>query len=309
MKAGRSFAIVVLALLFGAGLWWYLDSVPRVGQDTRPRSPVVVASRDLGAGANLLPATDLQVIQLPSEEIPAGAFAEPAELADQTLSVVRFTGEVITQDMLGARIPLAPHEKAIAVSLTEVAGLAGLITPGQTVGLMAVIVDEQSQTKDAVVKYLMSGLRVLWISPDFRVRPDSEDAPPNRGGRDGIALLAVSAHPAPILYARQSDLYARALKLLPEAQKDAQGITDELINSLRRNPDVLWGIPVEMVAAVSATGAAFRLVLEPVDAVETVTPGFSTLHLMRPVFALLEEEDPLISGERTAPAAEEETSP
>ena len=304
MKRGRSFLIVLLALLVGAGVWWYLDAVPRVGADTRPRSPMVVAARDLGAGTVLDPAADLVVTQVPTDEISPGAVADPEELSDQALRVVRFQGEVVTRDMMGTRITLAAHEKAIAVPLTDVAGLAGLVEPGQEVGLMAVVIDEQSNTKDVVVKYLMDGLKVIWLSPDFRVRPGAEPGAERRGSDQGLALLAVSTHPAPILYARQSDLYARALDLLTDEQKVQEGITPEFIDSLRRSPDVIWSIPFEILTAVSATGTAFRLVLEPEDAVRTITPGASTFHLMRPVFTLLEEEDMVIVGEREAEAGE-----
>ena len=49
----RTLVAVVVSLGVGFGLWFYLQNVPRSGVDDRPRSPLVVATRDLGAGAIL----------------------------------------------------------------------------------------------------------------------------------------------------------------------------------------------------------------------------------------------------------------
>ena len=160
--------------------------------------------------------------------------------------------------MLGTRVPLAPHERGIAVRLTDVAGLAGLVSPGQIVGLMAIVTDSQSPTKDTVAKYLLSGLRVLWLSPEFRVRPANAERGETRGATDGLALLAVSTRPAPILYAHQTALFARALGLLSAAEQAAQGVTPELIQALDTAPTVIWGVPLEMVAAVAAVEGRFQ---------------------------------------------------
>ena len=286
---GRAVLGLVVSLIVAVGTWFYLQNVPRVGLDQRPRSPLVVASRDLGAGA-ILQATDLTTIQIPTDELPGGAVDDPAVLVDEVLTNVRFAGEAITVAMLGTRVPLAPHERGIAVRLTDVAGLAGLVAPGQVVGLMATVTDEQSPTKDSVAKYLLGGVRVVWLSPEFRVRPAQAEQGERRGAADGLALLAVSTDPAPILYAPQTALFSRALDLLSVEEKAAQGVTEELITSLDANPTVIWGVPLEMVAAVAAQEGRFQFVMEPEFPEDPgATPGFSTLHLVSPVIQLLQE--------------------
>ena len=296
----RTLVAVVVSLGVGFGIWFYLQNVPRSGVDDRPRSPLVVATRDLGAGA-ILQALDLTTVQIPTEELPPDAVDDPEPLVGAVLSNVRFAGEAITPAMLGTRVPLAPHERGIAVRLTDVAGLAGLVAPGQIVGLMATVTDSQSPTKDTVAKYLLSGLRVLWLSPEFRVRPANAERGETRGTTDGLALLAVSTNPAPILYAHQTALFARALDLLSDADKQQQGVTDELIQALDTDPTVIWGVPLEMVAAVAAVEGRFQLVMEPEFPVAPgASPGFSTLHLVAPVIQLLQEGGGPLGGPEDA---------
>lgn len=297
---GRTLFTLLLSLAVGVGTWYYLQAVPRRGGDDRPRSPLVVAARDLGAGS-ILQATDLTTIPMPTAELPPGAVADPAQLVGEVLANIRFAGEAITPAMLGARVPLAPHERGIAVRLTDVAGLAGLVSPGQVVGLMVTVTDEQSPTQDTVAKFLLSGLRVVWLSPEFRLRADAAEPTESRRPKEGLALLAVSTQPAPILYAPQTALFARALSLLPAAEQAAQGVTPELLAALDADSTVIWGVPLEMVAAVAAVEGRFQLVLEPAQPQDPgATPGFSTLHLVAPVIQLLEAGGGMLTVEDDA---------
>jgi len=55
---------------------------------------IVVAARDLGAGAVLTDA-DLAVVTLPADQAPPDAVSDPAPLVGQTLAVARFQGEAV----------------------------------------------------------------------------------------------------------------------------------------------------------------------------------------------------------------------
>ena len=101
----RTLMGLLVSLGVGFGIWFYLQNVPRSGVDDRPRSPLVVATRDLGAGA-MLQALDLTIVQIPTEELPPDAVDDPAPLVGAVLSNVRFAGEAIHARHAGhARAP------------------------------------------------------------------------------------------------------------------------------------------------------------------------------------------------------------
>ena len=303
----RFLITTLLALATFAGLAFYLNAVPRAADTAEVvRTWVVTANRDLGAGSVLI-AQDLTLSHLPVDDVPDRALTctEPdgpdcadvrSRLVDQTLGMVRFAGEPVTPDMLGPRIVLEPHERAIAITLDSVSGLAGLIAPGMEVGIMATITDLDSPTGDTVAKYLFDSVRIVWLSPGFRTRAGValED---QEGDDQGLALVALSLKPDAIVYERQSTLFARALSNLTPEQKAAQGIDEAFIESLREAPDVLWGVPAEMVASITSGTTRFQLVMLPEHPASLTTPGFSSYHLQLPIWDLLSESARIEGGD------------
>ena len=94
-------------------------------------APVVVAATDLLEGHTLV-ASDVTVNQVPKSQAPQGAFSQPSEVIGKTLRVFRSEGDVIHPSHLGGEvITLAPDERAVAIHVTDAAGLAGLTTPGR----------------------------------------------------------------------------------------------------------------------------------------------------------------------------------
>ncbi len=260
--------------------------------------PLVVAARDLGAGT-VLRATDLEVRQVP---LPAAeGLADPGPLLGRTLSVVRFAGETVTPQHMGPAVQLASHERGIAVRVAADTGLAGLLQPGQSVGLVAVVSDWQGQNEFGYAKALIENVRVLWISPSFRLRPasflpDTEAAAASRPPADGLVVLAASTQPAPVIYETQRTLQVRAIQKALEAEATA-GDATELADSVdvdllqEELPQVIWGVPLEMIAALNHAGSSFTLVLQPPVGDPYTTPGFSLERLLvplRPQEAILE---------------------
>jgi pilus assembly protein CpaB len=136
-------------------------------------SPVVLAAIDLPEG-HILAAADIQVRQVPKSQAPQDAFSDPSQLVGQTLRVFRGAGDVIKPSNLGGEvIILAPDERAVAIHVTDAAGLAGLIRPGDSVGVTAVI----DSPDGPFAKTVASGLRVLYISPEFKAAQGAASAP------------------------------------------------------------------------------------------------------------------------------------
>jgi Flp pilus assembly protein CpaB len=112
--------------------------------------PVLVAARDLAAGAALTRA-DLRVAHRPPSSLPAGALTAPDEATGRPVSSAVRRGEVLTDVRLvgadalrglGARLVAAP------VRVAE-PGTAALVRPGDTVDVLAAAAGSTGATGDA----------------------------------------------------------------------------------------------------------------------------------------------------------------
>jgi Flp pilus assembly protein CpaB len=107
--------------------------------------PVVVAGSDLPAGTRLT-ADLLEVRTLPGSAVPEGAYSTLAEAEGKVLTTARVSGDPITAYVVGessaaSGIPaqLAENTVAISIKVDQATGLAGVLRPGQTVTVIAVI--------------------------------------------------------------------------------------------------------------------------------------------------------------------------
>ena len=172
------------------------------------QAEVLTAAWDLPAG-HILMSDDVVLIETAAENIPDGAFSDPVLVIGQTLRVDRTGGDLITSKHLGGQsIQLAANERAIAIEVTDSAGLAGLLRAGDQVGLTAVLMGGSG----SYAKMITENLRVLYISPEFRSLDPSvyEPAPGDDGSgnysdnstRDsrGTVVLAVPTTDVVIAY-------------------------------------------------------------------------------------------------------------
>ncbi len=257
-----------------------------------PQRTLVVAARDLGAGATLA-AADLTTIQVDAAAAPADAVADPARLVGETLAVVRFTGEPVTARHLGPAVTLAPDERGIAVKVQAETGLAGLLRPGMRVGIVATLADTE---RAVYAKSLLEGLRVVYVSPDFQARPytpaTASATVTNSGGpstgsgsgatntttssagssgtvREGVLVLAASTQAQAVRYETITDTLkldgtAPITGTLPVTPTTAAKAPRAVPTPEPEEPPVRWVIPVELIAALNAAGeSSFTLVLLP----------------------------------------------
>jgi hypothetical protein len=209
---------------------------------------------------------------------------DPSLLLGQSLAVVRFGGEPLTPRHLGPAVILAPDERGIAVRVQADTGLAGLLRPGMAVGLIATLpVPNPTQSgglgREVIyAKSTLANLRVLYVPPSFQARtapqPQSSVAPdgsyvppaPQEPIREGVIVLAAGTLPEPVRYESAADLVRRSIQ--PD---DAPAPA----------PEIVWAVPVELLAALNAADAAFTLVLEPADAHPFASPGVELMGLVR----------------------------
>lgn len=286
--------------------------------------PVVVASRDLGAGTVLTPA-DFTTLNMEAEIAPADAMPDPASLIGGTLAMVRFQGEPINARHLGPAVAVLPHERAVSLQVRQDQGLAGILRPGMVVGIVATLPDFDG---NVFAKTMLEDLRVVYVSPDFQARPDmpitaemtvanGTSTPPSNNiqrssgsgsaAREGIVIVAAPIAPQPISYVPITETMPYTYSLLSDAaamdesevRLQAATYADSplaLWHAPKAVPDMLnaqstWVTPVELLAALNAADQAFTLVLMPEQAEPYVSPGFSLSSLL-PQTTLIEEVYP-----------------
>jgi len=182
-----------------------------------PQTQVVVAAADLPAGHTLVEG-DLALKPIPQDLLPTeGVITDIAQAVGQTLRVDRTAGDVILQSHLGGEaVNLGPDERAVAVEVTDSAGLAGLLKPGDRVGVTAILTAGDFTTQGVFSKAVVENLRVLYIQPSFAaedpaasaavVTPDplTGIAMQRQREKQGVVVLAVPVKAQAVVYDFQS---------------------------------------------------------------------------------------------------------
>ena len=200
----KTFPLVIAAIVFVIAL---------VLLRPAPSRMVVVAAFDLRAG-HVLQETDIELMSVPDDVLAVDVLTDKAMLIGQPLRIDRGQGDVIRASQLGNLIAVETNERAIAVHVTDASGVAGLLVPGQMVGVIASIPQQDTNsttssayTADGVYpggnvwnesvtppdhtnsdngaylgsgifsKSTIEGLRVLFIDPRFAANMDANVVP------------------------------------------------------------------------------------------------------------------------------------
>jgi Flp pilus assembly protein CpaB len=124
---------------------------------------VAVLTADLPAG-HMLTAADVEPREVPLSYAPADAVTTSAGAVGQVLKSDRSAGDVLREAHLGEPMSLQVDERAVAIMVDDASGLGGLIGPGDMVGVTAVVFGDNAAFSKATVE----GIRVLYVSPEFR---------------------------------------------------------------------------------------------------------------------------------------------
>ncbi|NPV42316.1 MAG: Flp pilus assembly protein CpaB [Anaerolineae bacterium] len=225
-----------------------------------PEENVLVAAYDLSMG-HIMQEGDVIYATFPKEMVPEDAVYEPAEMVGLTLLTGRSQGDIIRKANLGTEpMALAPNERAVAITVNNASGLAGLLRPGDMVGVTAVIDSGSIGEIGTFSKAAVENLRVLYLSPDFQAvdeqnnvitsQTDNTTATVQKERKsEGALVLAVPIESETIVY-------------------EFKDVEPELGTQLRRVN------AVEMLIALQASdNAQLYLYLMPRDAEKMVTSG------------------------------------
>lgn len=242
--------IVIALVIFGAAMFFIQPPAS---------SAVVVAAVDMPAG-HVISDADLMTVNLPAASLPSDIATDNAQLVGQSLMVQRVAGDMIRQKHLGEPIKLQSNERAMALTVKDNSGLAGLLKVGDKVGVNALIHQTGNQEDGSFSKAAVENLRVLYISPDFsatqpQVQPTNSDGayiPPAERSATGTVVLAVPIENKALIY---------------DFEKNT-GAESEIHNQYRTLN------AIELLAALNASGEAdLYLYLMPDNAEPFTTTG------------------------------------
>lgn len=202
----KIFPILLAGLLFVVA---YIVLLPE------PSRQVVVATRDLKAGHTIVEG-DVELRAVSADIVPMDAVPNIDLVIGQPLRIDRGQGDVLRASQLGTLIDLAPNERGVAVYINDAAGVGGVLSPGQRVGVVASIPKEDVDFTGTFSKATIENLRVLYIDPRFAASGDANVVPaaatPQGGNnlltgvntedrtREGAVVLAVDINLQTIFY-------------------------------------------------------------------------------------------------------------
>lgn len=179
----RLLLILIAALIGGVGASYLVYRLVggQLGSGGPPMAEIVVAARDLQIGTLIAPA-DVSLGRWVGT-LPKGALSKTDQALNRGAIATMYQGEPILADRLaaagsgGGLAAIIPSGmRASAVRVNEVVGLAGFVTPGMRVDVLATgIRPGGNATEGTRVKTLLQNIQVL--SAGGNLQKDSEGKP------------------------------------------------------------------------------------------------------------------------------------
>jgi pilus assembly protein CpaB len=175
MRNRRAIVLLVLATALGlAAALLFQNAIqtqrPLITLDVEADViPVVIAKVDLPMAA-VLKAEHLEIQEWPENYQPPGAFHSVGELEGRVLRRPFAAGEVVQGMSLlavgskgGLGSVIEPNYRAVSVKVDPIIGVAGFITPGSRVDVLATVRRVDWQSKQSYAKAVLQNVKVLAI--------------------------------------------------------------------------------------------------------------------------------------------------
>lgn len=180
MKNNRAIIMLVIAVLLGlvaVGL-----AVKWLSEKGGAGQKVAVAARDMQPGTELA-AGAVTTIDWPADQLPSGAFSDPALLNGRVIKTVMARGEPLLENKLapigtkgGLSSVIDPGKRAITVRVNEVIGVAGFALPGNYVDILVSTQDDQQKPVSKIVLEKILVLAVAQEATRDETKPKVVDA-------------------------------------------------------------------------------------------------------------------------------------
>ncbi|BDG08493.1 Flp pilus assembly protein CpaB [Anaeromyxobacter paludicola] len=177
-SAVRALLFLVVALVAASSaaflLTRYLDA--RTAAMRVPTVKVVVADADLPI-ATIVSESSLKVVDWPAGSAPQGIATDPKQLDGRVVHERIAKGEPVLLSKLatpeagyGLASLLAPGQRAMAVKVDEVVGVAGFLHPGDHVDVIVTMRPSDSGSAPFVSKAVLQNLKVLAVGKELEHR-------------------------------------------------------------------------------------------------------------------------------------------
>ena len=177
----------VAGLLTFAVLYWGLSRL--VGSDEKPDQPkqptvqmvkVVQAKTDIKAREQIKESM-LQIVEVPSSMLPAGALTETQGLAGRPTRVAIMAGDIVTERKLyqdvkdsGFTGVIPPDRRAMSIAVTDVTGVSGFMKPGDYVDVM--FITEKMDNTRITGEVILQNVLLLGINSTAERTESQQDA-------------------------------------------------------------------------------------------------------------------------------------
>lgn len=153
--------LVIIAAVGLVGVFLLIaDYVSSISKQVGPKIGVVELAQPLVAYQPVT-ATSLQVVSVPEKWAAPNALRDPAQGLGLVSSVPLPQGTVLEQGMLSVAPTLAPGQRELAILVDGESGVAGQVTPGSTVDIVATFAGNNKVRSSARV--IIAGAKVLGV--------------------------------------------------------------------------------------------------------------------------------------------------
>ena len=173
MQNRRGLIFIGLALIMGVAAAWFtqrLVSEPGTVQQADLRTTSVVVVRADVPVATSLRERFLETTEWPVDLVPPGALTSADAAVGRIVRRPLAKGELVLETTLfevgasgGLRAVIAPDHRAVTVKVDSVIGVAGFVTPGARVDVMATIRRIDRKNALPYSKVILQNIRVLAV--------------------------------------------------------------------------------------------------------------------------------------------------
>jgi pilus assembly protein CpaB len=173
MQTRRGLLFIALALVMGVAAAWIatrLASNPAAARGTPlETTPVVVVRTDVPVASSLR-REQLDTVDWPAQHVPPGAVNSVDQAVDRIVRRPIAGGEPVLEAALfdpgsagGLRAVISPEHRAVSVKVDNVIGVAGFVTPGARVDVLATIRRVDRERPLPYAKVILQDVRVLAV--------------------------------------------------------------------------------------------------------------------------------------------------
>lgn len=144
--------------------------------EAAPKATVVTIAKPIPAFSKLT-ADDVVIKQMPADMVPEGALREQSMAAGRFTKQPMFPGEPVMEAKLFASgmeypsvLPLPKGKRAVTVAVNEVVGVAGFISVGSIVDVIATMDVEQK----SISRIILQGIQVLAAAQNPQPEDDAQ---------------------------------------------------------------------------------------------------------------------------------------